>query len=119
MNLTWSEVIKYSLDKCYEAIAYGAKEYLLDGNLHNKTIVEQTFEIMSRMNLMPDIHYGFEENDTVLCIRLNSVYDLYTKYRRDYAIFGETLTYSQFKKQLKHCDFYIEHNKPKRSNKLK
>ena len=50
----------------------------------------------------------------MLALWLNHVYDRYTKYRKDYAIVGEILTYAQFKKQLKHCDFFIDSNVQKR-----
>ena len=48
------------------------------------------------------------------CNWLNHVYDRYTKYRKDYAILGETLTYAQFKKQLRHSDYYLDSNVLKR-----
>ena len=41
---------------------------------------------------------------------LTPVYDLYTKYRKDYAIVGEVLTYAQFKKQLQHSEYFIKSN---------
>ena len=50
----------------------------------------------------------------MLALWLNHVYDRYTKYRKDYAIAGETLTYAQFKKQLQHSDYFLESNVQKR-----
>ena len=93
---------------------YGAGEYLLDGGLSNKSIVEQTFEVMSRMPLKPGIDYAFENHHDFLCLWLAGIYDRYTRYRKDCAILGETLTYSQFKKQLEHSEFFVTKNKSKR-----
>ena len=45
---------------------------------------------------------------------LTPVYDLYTKYRKDYAIVGEVLTYAQFKKQLQHSEYFIAYNQQRR-----
>jgi hypothetical protein len=110
LGLTWREVFPYSLDACSKYIEYAAKEYLLDGGTSNKSVVEQTLEIMSRMGLDPKSEYDIIDNGKVLALWLNHVYDRYTKYRKDYAIVGETLTYAQFKKQLQHSDYFLESN---------
>ncbi|MHB1154848.1 MAG: phage NrS-1 polymerase family protein [Eubacteriales bacterium] len=112
--LSWMDVFPYNLDACRKHLEYATKEYLLDGGTNNKTIVEQTLEIMSRMKLDPNVDYTFDKDKNILFLWLNHVYDLYTKYRKDYAILGEVLTYLQFKKQLLHCDFYISSNELKR-----
>ena len=104
LELTWHEVFPFSLDACGRYIEYAAKEYLLDGGTSNKSVVEQTLEIMSRMGLDPKSEYAITDDGRVLALWLNHVYDRYTKYRKDYAILGETLTYAQFKKQLQHSD---------------
>ena len=114
LDLTWHEALPYNLKHCTKYIEYAAKEYLLDGGLSNKSVVEQTLEIMSRMGLDPKSEYTLCDGDTVLALRLNPVYDKYTKYRKDYAVVGETLTYSQFKKQLAHSDYFLESNVQKR-----
>ena len=88
----------------------GAKEYLLDGGTNNQSVVEQTFEIMARMGLSDKTDYNLSEDKTKLFIRLSQVYDQYTKYRKDYAIVGEVLTYAQFRKQLMHSDAFLQHN---------
>ena len=41
-------------------------------------------------------------------------YDSYTKYRKDYAIVGETLSFAQFKRQLMHSDLFLGNNVPVR-----
>lgn len=115
-GLSWPEVFPYSFDACIRYLEYGAKEYLLDGGINNTSVVEQTFEIMSRMGLDPKVDYCLSDDRTQLFIRLSSVYDKYTKYRKDYAIVGEVLTYAQFKKQLSHSDIFIQANVQKKLN---
>ena len=66
------------------------------------------------MKLKAGVDYVFENGDKYLCLCLPTVYDRYTKYRKDYAVLGEVLTYNQFKKQLEHCEFFVEKNKGKR-----
>ena len=111
-NCQWNEVFPYRLDVCVRYLEFAAKDYLLDGGTNNLSIVEQTFEIMARMKLDPTVYYKIE--DGKLYLWLTPVYDLYTKYRKDYAIVGEVLTYAQFKKQLIHSEYYISSNVQKR-----
>ena len=66
------------------------------------------------MGLDPKSDYAICDGDTMLALRLNPVYDKYTKYRKDYAVAGETLTYAQFKLQLSHSDYFLESNVQKR-----
>jgi hypothetical protein len=113
-RLILAGVFPYNRETCQKYLEYAAKEYLLDGNTSNKSVVEQTLEIMSRMGLDPKSEYCICEDGKVLALWLNHVYDRYTKYRKDYAIVGETLTYAQFKKQLQHCEFFLESNVQKR-----
>lgn len=114
LGLTWHEVFPYSMEACTRYIEYAAKEYLLDGGTSNKSVIEQTLEVMSRMGLDPKSDYAICDGDTMLALRLNPVYDKYTKYRKDYAVAGETLTYAQFKLQLSHSDYFLESNVQKR-----
>ena len=65
-----------------------------------------------RMKLDPKVYYKIDGGQ--LCLWLTPVYDLYTKYRKDYAIVGEVLTYAQFKKQLQHSEYFIASNQQKR-----
>ena len=62
------------------------------------------------MGLDGKTEYNLSDDKTKLFIRLSQVYDKYTKYRKDYAIVGEVLTYAQFKKQLMHSDVFLQHN---------
>ncbi len=111
-NCQWNEVFPYKIDVCVRYLEFAAKDYLLDGGTNNLSIVEQTFEIMARMKLDPTVYYKIE--DGKLYLWLTPVYDLYTKYRKDYAIVGEVLTYAQFKKQLQHSEYFVESNAQKR-----
>lgn len=114
LGLTWHETFPYAIAPCTKYIEYAAKEYLLDGGTSNKSVVEQTLEVMSRMGLDPKSEFAICDDGKTLALWLNHVYDRYTKYRKDYAIAGETLTYAQFKKQLQHSDYFLESNVAKR-----
>lgn len=114
LGTSWNGVFSIDREACTNYIEYGAREYLLDGGLSNKSVVEQTFEVMSRMPLKPGVDYALENNQDYLCLWLAGIYDRYTRYRRDCAIIGEVLTYSQFKKQLEHSEFFVQKNRVKR-----
>ncbi len=115
-GLDWDEVFPYQIGQCLQHLQYGAHEYLLDGGTNNKSIVEQTFEVMSRMGLSSRNDYILSPDKSTLHIRLAQIYDEYTKYRKDHAIMGEVLTYSQFRKQLLHSDLVIQSNVQKKFN---
>jgi hypothetical protein len=110
LELAWHEVFPIRLAACRSYLEQGVREYLFDGGDSNKSVVEQTFEIMARMNLDPANDFELSDDDKVLSLWLNRVYDKYTKYRREYAVTGEVLTYAQFKKQLEHSDFFLAKN---------
>jgi hypothetical protein len=114
LKLPWQEAFPLDREACAGWLEYATKEYLLDGGAHNKSVVEQTFEIMARMKLKPSADFAFENDKKYLCLCLSQVYDRYTKYRRDYAVLGEVLSYAQFKLQLQHCEFFVEKNRAKR-----
>lgn len=111
-SLSFDAVFPFGIDICTKYMEFAAKDYLLDGGTNNQSIVEQTFEIMARMKLDPKVYYKIDGGQ--LCLWLTPVYDLYTKYRKDYAIVGEVLTYAQFKKQLQHSEYFIASNQQKR-----
>ncbi len=113
-SLDWEDVFPLSPEDCIKALGYGAEEYLLDGGKHNKSIVEQTFEIMSRMGLLYGEDYIISLDNKELFIRIPHIYDRFTRYRREFAVEGEVLTYSQFRKQLRHSDLLIASNVQKR-----
>ena len=116
MGMNWDDVFPISFAACIRYLEHGAKEYLLDGGTHNLSIVEQTFEIMSRMGPDTQGEYQLSDDKTQLFIRLPQMYDKYTKYRKDYAIIGEVLPYAQFRKQLQHSDLFIQQNYQRRIN---
>ena len=107
-RMRWDDVFTIPMDGCLRYLEYGTNEYLLDGGTNNKSIVEQTFEVMSRMGLSPKTDYQFSADGGTMYIRLSQIYDQYTKYRRDYAVAGEVLPYAQFRKQLMHSDLMLQ-----------
>ena len=107
-GISWEEAFLLPFGACVCQLESAAKEYTLDGGTSNKSIVEQTFEVMARMGLDPEIDYQLSPDKQRLYIRLSQVYDKYTKYRKDYAIVGEVLPYAQFCKQLKHSKVFEE-----------
>ena len=113
-GLEWTDVFPFVFDSCTRYLEFAAKDYLLDGGTNNKSVVEQTFEVMARMGLLPDVDYTIGENGKFLYIRLSRVYDQYTKYRKDFAIAGEVLPYTQFRKQLMHSDLLVQASVQKR-----
>jgi hypothetical protein len=113
-NLSWNTVFPLELDACANQLAYSVKEYLLDGNNHNVSLVEQTFEVLARMGLKANKDFVFDCAGRHLCLCLSNIYDRYTRYRRDYAVLGEVLRYGDFRQQLEYSEYFIDKNKPKR-----
>jgi putative DNA primase/helicase len=113
-GLSWQEVYSYPIEACTRHLEYAAREYLLDGKTSNKSVVEQTFEVMARMGLDPNSEYEICDDGATLAIWLNHVYDKFTKYKKDFAVIGEALPYGQFKKQLLHSEYHKGHNVQKR-----
>jgi hypothetical protein len=106
-GLDWSQVYDIPFDGCVQYLAYGAKEYLLDGGEANKGIIEQTLEGMARMGLTSNQWTIMDRNLDQVAICFKRCYDDYTKYRRDHAIMGECLEYTQFLRQLRASDLFI------------
>ena len=104
--LKWGQVFDLRFEACTKYLAYAAKEYLLDGNTNNKSVVEQTLEVMARMGLGKD-EWKVMSNLLHVAVRFYTVYDRYTQYRREHAIVGECLGYDEFRKQLKSSDLYV------------
>jgi len=105
LGLTWSQVYPIPMDSCAKWLENGATEYLLDGGTSNRTVVEQTLEIMDRMGLT-DEECKFLEQGRV-AIHFKGVYDRFTRYIRENAITTEHLQYNQFMKQLRNSDLYL------------
>lgn len=108
-SVSFEEIFGLTIEACVKYLMFGAKEYLLDGNTSNKGVLEQSIEIMARMELQKDVEWIFIDDGKRIAIRFNIIYDRFTKYRRDYAIFGECLEYRQFLKQLKNSDLFVEY----------
>lgn len=106
-GLAWGQVFPVALDGCARHLQYAAREYLLDGGDSNKSVVEQTLEVIDRMGLDPDTCKELD-GGALIAIHFKSVYDRLTKYRRDHAIMGECLSYSQFMRQLRRSDLYVD-----------
>ena len=114
LGTTWNAVFPIPMEICVRYLESSAKDFLLDGGTHNQSVVDETFEIMSRMDLDPKNDYALSDDGKLLYIRLAKVYDDYTKYRKDYAITGEVLSYKEFRKQLQHSDLFVAANQQRR-----
>lgn len=106
LGFSWGQAFPVGLDACAKHLAYAAREYLLDGGESNKSVVEQTLEVMDRMTVSPE-YCAFSKDGKEVAFLFARFYDQYTKYRRDHAIYGECLPYNQFIKQLKKSDLFV------------
>ena len=106
LGFSWGQVFSVGLDACAKHLEYAAREYLLDGGESNKSVVEQTLEVMDRMTVSPE-YCAFSKDGKEVAFLFARFYDQYTKYRRDHAIYGECLPYNQFIKQLKKSDLFV------------
>ena len=107
-SLSFADVFTIDVSSCIAHLESAAKNYLLDGSLHNKSVVEETLEIMARMPYGLDFTTRIDKGKLYLC--LSRLYDLYTKYRKECAITGEVLELRQFQKQLEHSEYFIQKN---------
>ena len=106
LGFSWSQVFTISMDACVKYMEYAVQDYLLDGGESNKSVVEQTLEVIDRMGLSDEECRILDEDS--IAIHFRGVYDRYTQYRRDHAILGECLPFSQFMKQLRKSELYLE-----------
>ena len=106
LGFSWGQAFPVGLDACAKHLAYAAREYLLDGGESNKSVVEQTLEVMDRMTVSPE-YCAFSKDGKEVAFLFARFYDQYTKYRRDHAIYGECLPYNQFIKQVKKSDLFV------------
>ena len=106
ISLTWRDVFPFSLETCAECLEKGAFEYLLDGRTSNKTVVEQTLEIMDRMGLTDEECKFIDKKQVALFFK--GFYDRFTRYIRENAITAEYLQYGQFMKQLRKSELFLE-----------
>jgi len=108
LGVSFTEVFPFDNEECAKHLDTSVRQYLLDDNVHNNGIVENTFEIMSRMRLKQGTDYCFENNNQYLTIALNDVYDRYTRYLKDHNIKGESLQYKQFCRQLRNTEYCVK-----------
>lgn len=106
LGFSWGQVFPVGMDACAKHLVYAAREYLLDGGESNKSVVEQTLEVIDRMTVSPE-YCAFSKDGKEVAFLFARFYDQYTKYRRDHAIYGECLPYNQFIKQLKKSDLFV------------
>ena len=106
LGLTWGQVFPIGVDACVKQMEYAVREYLLDGGDANKSVIEQTLEVMDRMTVSQE-YCAFSKDGREVAFLFSRFYDEYTKYRRDHAIYGECLPYGQFIKQLKKSDLFM------------
>ena len=106
LGFTWGQVFPIDMDACIKHMEYAVREYLLDGGDTNKSIIEQTLEVMDRMTVSAE-HCALSKDGKEVAFLFPRFYDQYTKYRRDHAIYGECLSYNQFVKQLKKSDLFL------------
>lgn len=109
----WDEAFPYDFDSCVKTLESAARSNLLEGSTHNKTVVEQSLEIMSRMprGIICE-HVKFSPDGKELSIHFSGsgYYDEFTKYCKDHAIQAEILPYNQFMQQLKLTNYLIRSN---------
>ena len=111
-GIEWDKTFPYLVTECADALTYSAREYLLDGGTHNRSAVEEALEIMSRIpTLVYKQDYSIDETDGLLMLHFPDIYDKYTKYRREYDVRGEVLSYTEFSKQLQHSDLFKQKGK--------
>ncbi len=106
LGLAWAEVFPVSTDNCIKYLESGALEYLLEGRTSNRTVVEQTLEIMDRMGLTDEECKFIRDGQVAL--HFKGFYDRFTRYIRENAITAEYLQYNQFMKQIQKADFFVE-----------
>lgn len=113
-GLNWDDVFEETLDACADHIQTAVKKFMLDGGTHNKSVLDETFEIMARMRC--ETYWQLVRNKNgqrELRMRLGELYDYYTRYRREHGIGGEVLSLSDFKKQLRHSEIYMNNGTAK------
>ena len=98
LGLTWDQVFPITRDFCENWLQIGTFDYLLEGRVSNKTVVEQSLEIMDRMGLAED-ECRFLDDGKLVALHVKGFYDRFTRYIRENAITTEHLQYNQFMKQ--------------------
>lgn len=87
----------------------------LDGSSKVNSAVDliiQTFDTMALKNrIRPEYDYTVNQSTGELCLRLNLIYDEFTKYIREFNILDvEVLGIRQFTRQLRREGYYVDYN---------
>ena len=87
----------------------------LDGSSKVNSAVDliiQTFDTMALKNrIRPEYDYTVNQSTGELCLRLNLIYDEFTKYIREFNISDvEVLGIRQFTRQLRREGYYADYN---------
>lgn len=87
----------------------------LDGSSKVSSAVDliiQTFDVMALKNrIHKDYDYTINESTGELCLRLNLIYDEFTKYIREFNVTDvEILGARQFTRQLRREGYYVDYN---------
>lgn len=109
-SVSWDRMFPLSLSDCTSKLQYAVEEYLLDGSKHNKSIVEETLELMSHMDLDPTVR-DLSKTKDILYLKINDIYPQFQKYHRECCFENEILTFTDFRKQLKNSDICLNINK--------
>lgn len=97
----------FSEQEIENAIVTAAMTYLMDGQEHNLSIIDNTFAVLDRMNLRIGEDYQPINNNTEIAFAVNQFYDRFTKYVREFQIEGEFLSITQFCKQLRKTEYFV------------
>ena len=93
------------------ALQVAIQEYLLQGQNHNRSIIEEGLAVMfGRMNLVAGTDYKYLNEGTEIAINLNGVYDSFRSFveRNNQGNQIEQLPQEQFEQQLKKKKFFKE-----------
>ena len=74
---SWDYYFPIPLEACSKHLSQAVREFLLDGSNYNKSVIEETFEIMARMRLKHNVDFCFDAAGKHLCLKLADVYDKY------------------------------------------
>ena len=111
-GIAWNDVFPINFNNCVQYLQDAVKDFLLDGGLTNKSVLLESFEIMSRMPLQKkqdfDITTDRNSGKRTLYINSTTVYDSFTKYKKDHSIPGEVLSRDEFIRQLKRTDYLTD-----------
>ncbi|HML45696.1 MAG TPA: DNA primase, partial [Clostridia bacterium] len=77
LGFAWGQVFPVGVEACVKHMEYAVREYLLDGGDANKSIIEQTLEVMDRMTVSEE-HCAFSKDGKEVAFLFARFYDQYT-----------------------------------------